>query len=295
MSSPPGMPPSPSSPDPDRPHRIGVVVNGVLAVVKIIGGLLSGSPSLLADGYHSVADLATGAVGWASSRLARRPPDEDHHYGHGKIEVLASLGVGGVLAWTGLEVMRDALGQQAAEYSRAELSIASAAAVVSLLANEWLVQVTSRAAREQDSSVLRALARDNRSDSLTSLLVLLALGAGTAGVTWAEPIATVLIGALILVMGARSLLEGYDVLTDRVADTGLRGRVEARARDVEGVVGVQSVRVHPIGSGVRIDMQISVDGELSVRKGHAIAHEVEDVVTRHEGAVVQVDVHVNPA
>ena len=281
--------------DLDRPHRIGIVVNGLLAVLKLVGGGLSGSPSLLADGYHSLADLATGAAAWVSARFARRPPDEDHHYGHGKVEVLASLGVGLVLVLTGLEVLRGALEGEAPDYAAGDLVVAVGAALVSLFANEWLVRITQRAAREQNSAVLRALARDNRSDSLTSFLVLMGLALGFLGVGWAESIATALIGCLIMAMGGRSLVEGYHVLSDRVPDRDLRSRIRSHAEGVPGVVGVQSIRVHPLGGEVRVDMEISVDGDLSVRKGHAIAHGVESEVTRREPEVVQVDVHVNPA
>ena len=82
---------------------------------------------------------------------------------------------------------------------------------------------------------------------------------------------------------------------DRVPDLGLRGRAEKLASGVDGVCGVQRIDVHPLGSQVRMDVEVSVDGDLSVRKGHAIAHEVAEAVTRGEAGVVEVAVHVNPS
>ena len=88
------------APDPARPNAaservlvLGVVLNTLLAGLKLAGGLLSGSPSLLADGYHSLADLGTNGLAWLTWRWAQRPPDEDHHYGHGKVEAMAALAV----------------------------------------------------------------------------------------------------------------------------------------------------------------------------------------------------------
>ena len=105
---------------------------------------------------------------------------------------------------------------------------------------------------------------------------------------------TAAIGVWILVMGLRSTRAGLDVLMDRVDDPELRSRLRAVGADVEGVVGVQEVRVHPMGTHRRADMQISVDGSLTVKEGHAIAHRVEDAIRAAFEDVTEVHVHVNP-
>jgi cation diffusion facilitator family transporter len=150
-------------------------------------------------------------------------------------------------------------------------------------------------AAELASQALAALARDNRSDALTSLLVIFGVGGSWARLGWAEAIVTALIGVLISAMGWKSLRDSMDVLMDRAPDGGMRARVEAASRSVAGVREVDRVRIHPLGSKLRIDLEIAVDGELSVRKGHEIAHEVERAVKQHEEHVVQVTVHVQPA
>jgi len=279
----------------ERAHRLGVVVNLALALLKIAGGWLSGSLALLADGYHSLADLVTNGVAWFSFRVAARPADADHHYGHGKAEAAAGVFVGLVLIGAGLKVLWDALGASGPVYSGPLALLAMGIAFVSVAANEWLVFVTKRAARSFDSLALAALARDNRSDSLTSVLVIVGVGGGQIGLRWAEPFVTAIIGALIMTMGGRSLRESGDILMDRVSDLNLRERILERARAVPGVRGVQTVKVHPLGGRHRVDMEISVDGELSVREGHAIAHAVEREVTSAMRAVDHVAVHVNPA
>ncbi|MCP3917858.1 MAG: cation transporter [bacterium] len=276
-------------------HRLGIGLNALLALVKIAAGLISGSPSLLADGYHSIADLATNAVAWVSFRVASTPADDDHHFGHGKAEAVAGVFIGLVLGGAGASVLWQATSLSSPSYTGIEVSLALGTAVFSIAVNEWLVWITHRAAQRTGSHALRALARDNRSDALSSILVIVGVGGSALHVEWVEPLVTGIIGLFILVMGLRSVRESADVLMDRVIDVELRGRVVSIARAVDGVTGVQRVSAHPIGAVLHIDMEISVDGEMSVRKGHAIAHEVEEVVTRAEPTAVQVSVHVNPA
>lgn len=274
---------------------LGLATNTVLALLKLGAGLVSGSPALLADGLHSLGDMATGALAWLTWRWAGAPPDEDHHYGHGKYEALAAVAVGLLLVLTGAGLVREGWIADDPVYGGWRGALAVGAAVVSLGANEWLVYITRGAARASGSPTLFALVRDNRADSLTAALVLGGVGATIAGFGALEPFVASLIGVLIMFMGAKTVKEAADVLTDRVPDSGLRERVRAIAVSVPGVEAVQSVAVHPLGSKLRVDLELSVDGDLSVRKGHAIAHEVEIAVTRGEGGVVQTAVHVNPA
>jgi cation diffusion facilitator family transporter len=279
----------------DRAHRLGLVVNLCLALGKILVGLLTSSPALLADGFHSTADVATNAVAWLSFRVSRRPADSDHHYGHGKAEAVAGLFVALVLLGGGVQLVREAFDTQAPSYLNWQMSAALVTALISIGANEWLAAVTRRSAEELNSHALRALARDNRADSLTSLLVVIGIIVGRQGVPQAEAWVTGLMGLSIAHMGLSSLRESLDVLMDRVADTKIRARIEDLARSVDAVSAVQRVQLHPLGAHYRVDMEISVDGQLSVSKGHAIAHEVERVVTQAENGVVQVAVHVNPS
>ena len=130
----------------ERAHRLGVIVNLLLAILKIIGGTVSKSPSLLADGYHSIADLATNLIAWLGFRVAAQPPDEDHHYGHGKAEAAAAAFVGTALVAVAIAVLWESVDGRAQAYEGIQATVALGAAVLSLLGNEWLVRVTMRSA-----------------------------------------------------------------------------------------------------------------------------------------------------
>ena len=279
----------------ERAHRLGVGTNALLGVIKLSGGLAAGSPALVADGWHSLADFLTTGVAWASFRLGAQPPDDDHHYGHGKLEALAAVGVGGVLAAGGGVLLWSALpsGPLAGVGGELVPALALAIAAASMAVNEWLARVTGKAGRRLRSPALMAVSRDNRADALSSLLVMVGVGGRALGWGWTEPTATALIALTIVIMGLKSVREGGDVLVDRVTDPSLRSEITRAALVVDGVLDVDRVRVHPLGSAWTVDVEISVDGGLTVREGHDIAHAVEAALTALRDGIVGVQVHVN--
>ena len=121
------------------------------------------------------------------------------------------------------------------------------------------------------------------------------IAGGQLGLGLADTVVAVGVGVWICIMGGRSMSEGLDVLMDRVPEPGMREDLRAIAREVAGVEAVGEIRIHPLGTTCRVDMEISVAGRLSVSEGHGIAHEVEDSITRCRQRIVQVAVHVNPA
>jgi cation diffusion facilitator family transporter len=276
-------------------HWINAGTNAALAGSKIALGLAVGSPALAAHGVENLSDLLGNALAWASHRLARRPPDEDHHYGHGFFEALGAMAVGAIVLGAGVGVIWRTLAGDAAGASGMGAVLALSVALLSAAVCEGLSRLTWAGARALGSPVLAALARDKRSDALTSLGVVVGLLGSLAGISWAELPVAVAIGLWICWMGVSSVLEGLDVLLDRVPDKGLRGELARIAAGVPGVVGVQEVRVHPLGTSYRVELEISVDGSLSVHAGHAIAEAVEGAILSQRPGAQDVHVHVNPA
>ena len=277
-----------------RTHWLGVVVNAGLAALKLTIGGLAGSRALLADGVHSLSDVLMNAGAWIGWRWAARPPDRDHHYGHGNIEALTALLVGLSIVAAGIGLIWMALRGQSTVQADAMGLAAVATAGVSIVAKIGLAWVTGRRGRELDSSILIAVARDNAADVLTSALIMLAIVGAIFGLHWLEPSAAVAIGLLIGWQGLRSAYEGIGVLMDRAPDHELTAKIARVAAEVPGVVRVDQVRVHPLGTHLRADMEISVDGRIAVSEGHAIAHAVTDAVVAQCRRVEEVAVHVNP-
>lgn len=279
-----------------RTHRTGVLTNAGLAALKLTIGGLAGSRALVADGVHSVSDVLMNAGAWLGWRWAERPRDADHHYGHGNGEALATAIVGLIVVGVGLGLMWTSFRGPPSTVGADLLgALALAAELVTIAVKFGLARLTARRGREYESSLLTALARDNRADILTSTLVLLAIVGTIAGLRWLEPVAAIAIGLLITVEGLRSVWDGINVLMDRHTDVGLTEQVRAIAGAVAGVEAVDDLRVHPLGTHLRVDMEIAVDGTLDVAAGHAIAHAVEAAIQARNPRIREVAVHVNPA
>ena len=277
-----------------RTHRLITGTNLGLAASKIAIGTWATSPALIAHGVENLTDLVGNVVGWVGHRVAQRPPDEDHHYGHGNAEALASVLIGLLILFGGAGIVYRTITSGGRAEPGVAGSLALGAAIVSAVVCEAVSRRAARVARELHSQVLAALARDKRSDALSSLVVIAGVGGSLLEIHWVEPAVAVIIGIVVVILGLRSLLGGIDVLMDRVSDPRIREDLVAIAREVPGVRAVKQVRVHPLGANLRVDLEIDVDGELSVRQGHTIAHAVDRAIRDRREQVEQVHVHVNP-
>jgi cation diffusion facilitator family transporter len=277
-----------------RTHRLGVMTNAGLAALKLTVGAIAGSRALIADGVHSLSDVLMNAGAWIGWHFAQRPPDRDHHYGHGNTEALTTLLVGLTIIGAGCGLIWTAL----RGHSTVGLNALGLAAVLTELLTIaiklGLARVTGRRGRELESPILIAVARDNASDVLTGVVIMIAIAGAIFGLGWLEPTAAIAIGLLIGWQGLRSAWDGVGVLMDRAPDHALTARIAQVAGRVAGVVSVDRVRVHPLGTHLRADMEISVDGHIAVAEGHAIAHAVSDAVIAQCRRVEEVAVHVNP-
>ena len=275
-------------------HRLSLFGNIILAVIKLIAGFLLASPALIADGWHSAADTFSSLVAVVGYRMGREPADEDHHFGHGNHEALAGLLIGLGLVIGGALVLWGSLTGDGGVLGTQGLEIAMIVAMVSTLINLGMAAVTNKAAKSVTSLSLRALTLDNLGDALSSLIVLVAIFFRKVGFPEVELFVAGAIGVVIAAMGLSSVRAALDVLLLRVTDQSLRGQIADKARALAGVRGVQDVRLHPIGSEMRVDLEINVDGHLTVTQGHDIAHHVMDELTSAFRQVRGVHVHVNP-
>jgi len=275
-------------------HLLCLWGNVVLAVLKLGAGFSLASPALIADGWHSAADTLSSVIALVGYRMGREPADEDHHFGHGNHEALAGLLIGIGLTIGGAVLLWDSLAGSGELLGTGGVELAMIVALVSTLFNLAMAAVTHKAAKSVSSLSLRALMLDNLGDALSSLIVMIAIGMRSVGFPQVELYVAAAIGVVIAAMGLSSVRKTLDVLLVRVADTTLRTRIAETARAQPGVRGVQDVRIHPLGSELRVDLEINVDGHLTVAHGHDIAHAVEDALKAAYAQVHGAHVHVNP-
>lgn len=275
----------------------GLAGNILLAVIKVTAGLLGNSAALVADGVESTADVFNSLVTYAGLRIAARPPDANHPWGHGKADSLAGL-IGGLslllaavgIAWEGIQRLLEPQGLPAG------FTLWVLAGVVVL--KELLYRRARREANRLGSTALAADAWHHRSDALTSLVALVGIALSlfggerfAGGDAWATLVACV----VILANGLRMLRMALAEIMDEQVPDETVARIRREITAVAGVSGVEKCLVRKSGMQLLVDVHIEVDGAMTVFAGHELAHRVRDHLRAGPLAILDALVHVEPA
>ncbi len=274
---------------------VGALCNLLLALGKLTAGYWGHSQALIADGVHSLSDLATDVLVWVAGRKANTAPDADHPYGHERYETLATLVLGVFLAAVGIGIGWDAI--ERVLHPEALLHpepLALAAAAGSIVINELLFWYTLAHAKRVGSELLRANAWHHRSDAISSIVVLIGIGGTLLGLDYLDAVAAVLVALMILRI-AWNL--GHKAVRELV-DTGLEpARVAAIKQAICTIAGVKSLhklRTRTYGGRVSLDVHILVEPYLSVSEAHLISVHVEQQLKQGFDDVTDIVVHIDP-
>jgi cation diffusion facilitator family transporter len=268
--------------------------NLLLSAAQIIGGVFTQSQALIADGVHTLADLVSDGVVLLAGRHANVAPDSEHPYGHARIETLATVAVGLLLAGAAVGIGLDA-GRRLFEPERllSPEPLALAFAVLAIVLKEGLYRYTMRVARRIRSNLLKANAWHHRSDVVSSLVVLAGVGGTLAGLPYLDAVAAILVAVLIAHMGGRLIRDSARELID----TGLGQEKVARIRDtilaVEGVKGVHMLRTRRMAGTALADVHILVSPRISISEGHQVSERVRLAVTDAFEELIDVTVHID--
>ena len=274
----------------------GILVNVAIAAAKAVAGVMSSSQALVADAVHSASDLVTDLVVVFSVRYWVAPADDDHPYGHGKIEALVTLVISAALVFAAWELARNAVMSLVRGKSDATPgAMALAVALGSIVLKEIVFIVTRAVARRVRSTALEANAWHHRSDALSSIPVAAAVSVVWMfpSLWWVDAAGALIVSAFVLHVAWKLASPALQELTD--AQIGSKAdAVAAVALGVVGVKGVHKPRARRYGSSFQADIHIQVDGSLSVAEGHAIGHAVKEAVVNAGLDVDDVVVHVEP-
>lgn len=275
----------------------GAALNLCLAGIKFAAGILGHSQALVADGVESLLDIFSSLMVWGGFHIAARPPDNDHPYGHGKAEPLASLIVALFIFlaawWIAVHGVEGVL------HPKTEPHWATLLVLVAVVgAKELFSRRMMHLSRDMGSSALKAEAWHHRSDALTSAAAFVGISIAVIGGpryesadAWAALVACGVIVYNGLGIARGALLEVMDTAVEREFED----EVRAVAGAVVGVRQVEKCRVLKSGLGFLVDIHVHVDGRLSVRDGHEIAHAVKQALQQAPLSVTDVSVHVEPA
>ncbi len=244
---------------------VGAVVNIVLSVIKILAGWLGSSHALIADGIHSLSDLATDAVVLLAAKYGARDADEEHPYGHGRIETLATVVLGVVLILVALGIGYDAV-RRLFEPERLLLPgmLALWAAIISVLAKEALYHYTIAVARKLRSNLLRANAWHHRSDAVSSIVVVVGVIGSMAGLTYLDAVASVAVAVMVAKIGWELGWHSVHELIDRGLEQEDIETIRDKIMEVGGVRAMHDLRTRLMGGNAFVDVDVLVDPSLTV-------------------------------
>lgn len=271
---------------------VALVINTLLGLLKIISGLLISSMSLFADGFDSLMDLFMGIFAFLGATIAQKPADEDHLYGHEKIEMIFLLLIIGVILITGTGIFLQALDRFIKGIELKFSVFGLVIIIISILAKFSISIFVYQISKQIYSTSLKATAFNYMTDMFSSVLVLLAVIGAYVNIGILDSVAAVIISLLIGYGALKMLNEALAILLDRAPDEKKLLAIRNLATSVEGVKEVHKLRARMIGNKIVGDMHVLVDPLLSVRQGHKISEEVYDVIQRNLGA--NIIVHLEP-
>ena len=276
---------------------VSIGVNIVLAAVKIVSGVIGTSYALIADGIESSADIVSSLIVWRGLRISAQPADDKHPYGHGKAESLAgffvALALLGAVVLIAFQSIREIV---TPHHSPAPFTLIVLLGVVVI--KELMFRLVSRASQSVDSLALRGDAWHHRSDALTSFAAFIGISIaliGGPGYESADDWAALVACLVIAHNGFNLLRPALDEMMDAAFPDATEREIRRIALEVEGVRSIDKCRGRKSGLGLLMDIQVMVDGDLSVRRGHEIAHQVADRLRESPLSIHDVVVHVEPA
>ena len=280
-----------------RVALLGLIINIALATIKIVAGLLGNAYVLIADGIESALDVGGSVIIWGALKFAARPPDATHPYGHGKAEPFAAIVVS-------VLVIAAALGLAISSVRELFLPRHGPAPftlivlILAVVIKETMYRYVMRIGRTAESTAIQTDAWHHRTDALTSIAAFIGISVALIGGEawqsaddWAALFACALIGA-----------NGYRLLRPalfEILDTAPRGEIVDAVRDVAqavpGVIEIEKLIIRKMGLSFYVDLHVKVNGGISVREGHHIAHEVKRAIQGSDSRIADVLAHIEPA
>ncbi len=274
---------------------IGSVVDLLLGVAKVVIGLLANSQALIADGVHSFSDLVTDFFVLYVARHSHKAPDEDHPYGHGRIETLATIALGATLVFVALGIAYDSIARLLQPELIVEPGVlALVVALVSVVAKEWIYHYTMRVAKAHRSDMLAANAWHSRTDAISSVVVAVGILGAMFGFIYMDAVAAVIVAVMVAKIGLKLVLASARELIDTALSPELIQEIEQLIAGVHGVKAVHMLRSRKSAGSAFVDVHLQVDPRISVSEGHQIGESVRYLLLQNIDVVEDVTIHIDP-
>jgi cation diffusion facilitator family transporter len=278
-----------------RVTAVGAVLNLLLSAAKLLVGWIGQSQSLIADGIHSLSDLLSDGVVYWAAHHAQQDPDQKHPYGHGRFETFATLALGVLLVLAALGIVWDAVARLFTPERLLQPSwVALVVAAISIVSKEWLYHYTMRVACRLKSEMLKANAWHHRSDSVSSIVVMVGIGGTMAGLPYLDAIAAAVVGIMVAKIGWNLGVGACHELVDTGVEEGRLAKIRETIFAIGGVEDIHTLRTRRMAGQVSVDVHVMVEPRISVSEGHMISQTVIDTLLYGFEEVTDVTVHIDP-
>lgn len=282
-----------------RVSSVSIIINVMLSLLKLLAGIIAHSGAMVSDAIHSASDVISTVVVIIGVRMSNKKSDRDHQYGHERLECVSSIILSGLLIVTGAGIGLSGVKSILAGTSGETLTIpgmpALIAAIISLVIKEWMFWYTRAAAKKINSGALMADAWHHRSDALSSIGAFVGILGARLGYPVLDPVASVIICLFIIKAAIDIFKDAIDKMVDHSCDDETVNQMSDVITKIPGVDRIDLIRTRLFGSKIYVDIEIAVDGDLSLNKAHTIAEAVHLSIEDHFSNVKHCMVHVNPS
>ena len=274
---------------------VSIILNIILSLLKLVAGIFGKSMAMLSDAVHSLSDVFGSIIVIIGVKISKKKEDNDHQYGHDRMECLASLALGAILFLTGALLIYEGIKKIVSGTSISTPGqIALIAAIVSIVVKEGMYWYTKINANRINSDALKAEAWHHRSDALSSIGSLIGVAGAMLGLKILDPVMGCVIGVVIIKVSYGIAKESVDKMVDKACDDDTVGALKKEVEKVSGVKELDMIKTRMFGTKIYVEIEISVDGNMILKDAHDIAEQVHDNIEKNFENVKHCTVHVNP-
>ncbi len=280
---------------PEASTKLSLAANVLLLILKTAGGFWGGSRALIADSINSLLDLVANSAVWIGIRLAKKPADSDHQYGHGNADVIAASFVAIIIFVTGIFITYDSIAIIVKQEFKIPAFYATLIALFTIILKQILYIYTKKVGAKFKSPAVLANAQDHKSDVYASSGALVGIIFSQLGYPILDPIGGLWVSFFILRNSINLIKDNVHTLMSGAPKKAFEDKVKQTINEVKEVEGIVATRIRTLGMRHYVDIDIFVDGNLSVKQGHCIAHQVRDLLLARFDDIIEVMVHVEPS
>lgn len=280
-----------------RVSKVSIFVNILLSIIKLVAGILANSGAMISDAVHSASDVLSTFIVIIGVKIGGQNADEKHQYGHEKLECIVAIFLSVLLGLTGLGIGYEGIGRIEKALNGdlpAPGILALIAAILSIFVKEWMYWYTRNSAKKINSPSLMADAWHHRSDAFSSVGSLVGIGGSIIGFKILDPLAAIVIAIIILKVSYDIGKDAVEKIVDVSCDEEIVEEIKRLTLEEVGVKGVDSLKTRIFGAKFYIDLEIAVDGNISLNEAHIIAEKVHNKIEESFSEAKHCMVHINP-